>query len=144
MDKKRWLLAAMLGLALVAGGVGVGIAANRDDDTRTEAPMADEAEDAAQGEEATENEADEATENEDEDAAEDAAEGEDTAIQDGSALERASEAALAWLAEQGLEGEVTDTEQGDEESYYEIEVTLTEGRQVDVQLDEEFNVVGLD
>ena len=31
---------------------------------------------------------------------------------------------------------MTGTEVGDEESYYEIEVTLDDGRQVDVQLDE--------
>ena len=34
------------------------------------------------------------------------------------------------------------TEVGDEESYYEVEVTLDDGSQVDVQLDEQFNVVG--
>jgi hypothetical protein len=39
-------------------------------------------------------------------------------------------------------GRVTGTEVGDEESYYEVEVTLEDGRQVDVQLDENFNVVG--
>ena len=37
---------------------------------------------------------------------------------------------------------VTETEVGDEESYYEVEVTLDDGSQVDVQLDEQFNVVG--
>jgi hypothetical protein len=37
---------------------------------------------------------------------------------------------------------VTETEVGDEESYYEVEVTLDDGRQVDVQLDERFAVVG--
>ena len=31
---------------------------------------------------------------------------------------------------------------GDEESYYEVEVTLADGRQVDVQLDRSFTVVG--
>ena len=39
-------------------------------------------------------------------------------------------------------GRVTETEVGDEESYYEVEVTLADGSQVDVQLDREFNVVG--
>ena len=39
-------------------------------------------------------------------------------------------------------GEVTETEVGDEESYYEVEVTLADGGQVDVQLDRDFNVVG--
>ena len=40
------------------------------------------------------------------------------------------------------EGRVTETEVGDEESYYEVEVTLDDGSQVDVQLDRSFNVVG--
>ena len=53
------------------------------------------------------------------------------------ALEKASAAALAETGG----GEVTDTEVGDEESYYEVEVTLDDGTQIDVQLDEEFNVV---
>ena len=34
------------------------------------------------------------------------------------------------------------TEVGDEESYYEVEVTLDDGTQVDVQLDRDFQVVG--
>jgi uncharacterized membrane protein YkoI len=56
----------------------------------------------------------------------------------GSALEQAKAAALAHTGE----GKVTDTEVGDEESYYEVEVTLDNGGQVDVQLDKSFNVVG--
>jgi hypothetical protein len=56
----------------------------------------------------------------------------------GAALERASAAALAHTGE----GRVTETEAGDEESLYEVEVTLDDGSQVDVQLDAEFNVVG--
>ncbi len=56
----------------------------------------------------------------------------------GSALERASAAALAETGE----GSVTETEVGDEESYYEVEVALPGGEQVDVQLDRDFNVVG--
>ena len=36
---------------------------------------------------------------------------------------------------------MTGTEVGDEESMYEVEVTLEDGRQVDVQLDEAFHVV---
>ncbi|CAN5534922.1 hypothetical protein BH24ACT4_BH24ACT4_17360 [soil metagenome] len=38
-------------------------------------------------------------------------------------------------------GRVTDTEVGDEDSYYEVEVTADDGTQVDVQLDRDFNVV---
>lgn len=56
----------------------------------------------------------------------------------GTALEQASAAALAHTGG----GRVTDTEVGDEESLYEVEVTLDGGRQVDVQLDESFKVVG--
>ena len=37
---------------------------------------------------------------------------------------------------------MTGTEVGDEESFYEVEVTLADGSQVDVQLDESFDVVG--
>jgi uncharacterized membrane protein YkoI len=56
----------------------------------------------------------------------------------GSALERASDAALEATGG----GTVTETETGDEESYYEVEVTRDDGSQVDVQLDRGFNVVG--
>lgn len=55
----------------------------------------------------------------------------------GSALEQASAAALAATGE----GRVTGTEVGDEDSYYEVEVTLDDGSQVDVQLDKDFKVV---
>lgn len=56
----------------------------------------------------------------------------------GDALRKASAAALAHTGG----GSVTDTEVGDEESLYEVEVTLDDGTQVDVQLDQDFNVVG--
>ena len=56
----------------------------------------------------------------------------------GDALAKASAAALAFTGG----GTVTQTEVGDEESLYEIEVTLADGSQVDVQLDENFVVVG--
>ena len=56
----------------------------------------------------------------------------------GSALESASAAALEHTGG----GQVTETEVGDEESYYEVEVTLEDGSQTDVQLDRSFNVVG--
>ncbi len=55
----------------------------------------------------------------------------------GSALEKASAVALAHIGE----GRVTDSEVGDEESYYEIEITLNNGNEVDVQLDENFKVL---
>jgi uncharacterized membrane protein YkoI len=56
----------------------------------------------------------------------------------GAALAKAKSAALAHTGG----GTVTETEVGDEESLYEVEVTLPNGDQVDVQLDENFRVVG--
>jgi hypothetical protein len=56
----------------------------------------------------------------------------------GNALDRASTAALAATGG----GTVTGTEVGDEESYYEVEVTEPGGGQTDVQLDRDFNLVG--
>ena len=56
----------------------------------------------------------------------------------GEALVKASAAALEHTGG----GAVTETEVGDEDSYYEVEVTLADGSQIDVQLDEQFNVVG--
>ena len=55
----------------------------------------------------------------------------------GPALEQASEAALDHIGE----GRVTDTEVGDEEGYYEVEVTLDDGTEIDVHLDRDFNVL---
>ena len=63
--------------------------------------------------------------------------GADIAIS-GDALQQASDAALAHTGQ----GRVTGTEVDDEESKYEVEVTLDNGDQVDVQLDDQFNVVG--
>ena len=55
----------------------------------------------------------------------------------GDALDKASAAALEHTGE----GRVTETEVGDEESYYEVEVTRPDGSQVDVQLGRNFDVV---
>lgn len=55
-----------------------------------------------------------------------------------SQLDRAEQAAL----DETGGGTVTETEVDDEESAYEVEVTLDDGSQVDVQLDEDFQVVG--
>lgn len=65
-------------------------------------------------------------------------ENESKAVITGDALTKASNAALAHTGG----GSVTDTEQGDEEAFYDVEVTLADGSQVDVQLDENFNVIG--
>jgi uncharacterized membrane protein YkoI len=56
----------------------------------------------------------------------------------GDALQRASDAAL----KEAGGGRVTETEAGDEDSYYEVEVTKADGTEVDVQLDRDFSVVG--
>ncbi len=58
----------------------------------------------------------------------------------GTDLDRASEAALAETGG----GEVVDSEVEDEENGYEVEVNLTDGRQIEVQLDENFDVVSSD
>jgi uncharacterized membrane protein YkoI len=55
----------------------------------------------------------------------------------GAALARASAAAL----ERTGGGRVTETEVGDEEGAYEVEVTRPDGSQVDVHLDKHFNVL---
>jgi uncharacterized membrane protein YkoI len=62
--------------------------------------------------------------------------GSETAIT-GQALDRASAAALDHTGG----GKVTGTEAGDEEGAYEVEVTRDDGSQVDVHLDEGFNVL---
>jgi uncharacterized membrane protein YkoI len=54
----------------------------------------------------------------------------------GDALDKAKAAALAEEP-----GTVSETEVGDEATYYEVEVTRPDGSQVDVQLDRDFNVV---
>jgi hypothetical protein len=56
----------------------------------------------------------------------------------GAALEQAKSAALEHTGG----GTVTETEVGDEESLYEVEVTSADGTHLDVQLDEGFTVVG--
>ena len=55
----------------------------------------------------------------------------------GSNIEKAKSAAL----DHTNGGNVTGTEVGDEEGYYEIEVTNDDGSQADVHLDRDFNVL---
>ena len=55
----------------------------------------------------------------------------------GAALDRASAVALKEVGE----GKVTQTEAGDEEGAYEVEVTRSDGTQVDVHLDKQFKVL---
>jgi predicted aconitase len=56
----------------------------------------------------------------------------------GDALARASAVALAHTGG----GTVTATEVGDEEGFYEVEVTRADGSQLDVHLAEDFTVLG--
>ncbi|MDQ4054266.1 MAG: PepSY domain-containing protein [Actinomycetota bacterium] len=55
-------------------------------------------------------------------------------------MDRARAAALEAVGG----GEVTDTEKGDEEGAYEIEVTKDDGTEVDVHLDESFEVISVE
>ena len=56
----------------------------------------------------------------------------------GSTYDRAVEAALEHTGG----GEVTETEAGDDGAAYGVEIRLPDGRQVEVNLDENFNVIG--
>ncbi len=64
--------------------------------------------------------------------------GDSSAQQTGDNIEKAKSAAL----DHTNGGNVTETEVGDEEGYYEIEVTSDDGSQADVHLDRDFNVIG--
>ncbi|MCU1378878.1 MAG: hypothetical protein JWN29_1861 [Acidimicrobiales bacterium] len=55
----------------------------------------------------------------------------------GSAYDRATSVALSTAGG----GRVTQTEQGDEEGYYQVEVTKADGTVTDVNLDQSFKVV---
>lgn len=67
-----------------------------------------------------------------------ASSGDDEAPLTGSTLDRAVDAAL----EETGGGTVTETEAGDDGAAYSVEVRLDDGSQVEVNLDENFNVVG--
>ncbi len=56
----------------------------------------------------------------------------------GAELDKASAVALEHTGG----GRVTETEKGDEEGAYEVEVTLDDGTQVDVHLNSDFHVIG--
>jgi uncharacterized membrane protein YkoI len=58
----------------------------------------------------------------------------------GSALDRASAVALQRTGG----GRVSATEAGDEQGAYEVEVTRADGSQVDVHLDRDFHVLGVE
>ena len=115
MSTRTRFIAIGTSIALAAGGAGVAVAAGGQSDQAPAAPAPSVEADEKQGR----------------------AEGPDVPIA-GNTVEDASAAALAATGE----GKVTETEEGDEESYYEVEVTLDDGSQVDVQLDRDLNVVG--
>ena len=54
----------------------------------------------------------------------------------GPGIEKAKSVALDHV-----DGRVTGTEVGDEEGYYEVEITRDDGSQVDVHLDKQFDVL---
>jgi hypothetical protein len=56
----------------------------------------------------------------------------------GDALTKASQAALAFTGG----GNITATEAGDEESFYQVEVTKADGSVTDVNLNQDFMIVG--
>jgi hypothetical protein len=95
MRRSKVLVLLVIGLAVVAGGIGIVVAMGS---SEADVPIAREA------------------------------------------LERASAAALAHVGG----GTVTETEVGDEDGYYEVEVTRADGRQVDVHLDAGFNVISVE
>jgi uncharacterized membrane protein YkoI len=119
-DKIKGVAAAIAAVAALGiGGAAIAAAAGGSDSSSQQPP----ANAAAQSAEPAESQ--------------EANEGPDQPI-GGSALDRASAAALQHTGG----GQVTGTEVGDEQSYYEVEVTRDDGSQVDVQLDRGFNVVG--
>ena len=120
-DKIKGVAAAMAAIAALAiGGAALAGATNNSDNSSSQ-PAAPQS--SQQAEDESSNGANEAP---------------DQAISSGSALDRAGAAALEHTGG----GQVTDTEVGDEESYYEVEVTRDDGSEVDVQLDRSFQVVG--
>jgi hypothetical protein len=63
--------------------------------------------------------------------------GEGSSVQTGGAnIDKAKSVALDQVT-----GRVTGSEVGDEEGYYEVEITKDDGSQVDVHLDKNFNVL---
>jgi hypothetical protein len=67
-----------------------------------------------------------------------AAAGDDEQPLTGSTLERATDAALAHTGG----GTVVETETGDDGAAYSVEIQLDDGSQVEVNLDESFEVIG--
>jgi peptidase YpeB-like protein len=68
------------------------------------------------------------------------AQGEDDRPLRGTSRERATKAALEHVGG----GTVTETEVGDDGAAYGVEVRLSDGRQVEVQIDENFSATGVE
>jgi uncharacterized membrane protein YkoI len=146
-DKKRGVkmnrrtkTAGIVGTALIAGAIGTGVAAAGGTNRAAHASHTQSADKASaparkHSPKHTGNHTGWARAAENEATTDD--DGTDVAITDATALQKASAAALKYTGE----GRVTETEEGDEDSYYEVEVTLDDGSQVDVQLDRQFKVV---
>jgi uncharacterized membrane protein YkoI len=92
--KKRWIIGAVIALAVVAGGAGIAVATG--------------------------------------------AAGDDDEPLTGVTLEKATAAALAHTGG----GTVTETEVGDDGAAYSVEVRLPDGKQVEINLDSSFKVIG--
>ena len=93
MDRRtKWVVGGALGLAIIGGGTGVGIAASGDDDR----PLT------------------------------------------GADLDKAVAAALAETGG----GTVVETETGDDGAAYGVEIRLADGRVVEVNLNQNFQVIG--
>lgn len=123
MTKMRWLLGALLGLALVGAGVGVGIASSAFDDGATTDQLAGERDGADDDGEGRDGDADQPLE--------------------GSDADRAEAAALAYTDDRyGAGGRVTEVEAGDDGAAFGVEVLLPDGSQVEVHLDADFTVTG--
>ena len=121
MTKMRWLLATMLGLALVGAGVGVGIASNAfDERTPASAPDADDQDGSGESEDADSDEP-----------------------VTGTDADRAAAAAVEYTdREYATGGRVTEVEAGDDGAAFGVEVLLPDGRQVEVHVDADFSVAG--
>jgi uncharacterized membrane protein YkoI len=129
-DKLRGGLIAAAAVAALAGGTAIAVASGGGGSSDSSSPAAQSAESQAADESGARDEAG----GHDESAGADDGNGQPVT---GSPLARASQIALQRTGG----GQVTGSEIRDEEGYYEIEVTKDDGSQVDVHLDQNYNVI---